>query len=68
MITFLLIVYHILLVTAVFWTAYRTGYNACRAESQRLAKAYATPLTEILEKLNLNTDEFLNDKGSDDRG
>jgi hypothetical protein len=68
MLTFLLIIYHVLLVTAVYWTAYRTGYKACRAESQRLAQAYATPLTQMLEKLNLNTEEFLNDKRNDDSG
>ena len=68
MLTLLLIVDHILLVTAVYWTAHRTGYNACRAQSQRLAQAYATPLTQTLEKLNLSTEEFLNDKSNDDRG
>jgi hypothetical protein len=61
MMTFILIAYHLVLVTAVFWTAYRTGYKACREESRRLAEAYANPLTEILEKLNLDADKLLND-------
>lgn len=67
MMTLILIAYHLILVTAVYWTAYRTGYNACRDESRRLAEAHATPLTEILEKLNLDVDQLLNDERKDDR-
>ncbi len=65
MMTLLLIVYHLVLVTAVYWTAYRTGYQSCQDEARRQAKAYTAPLTEILEKLNLDAEEFLGDRRSD---
>jgi hypothetical protein len=67
MMTLILITYHLILVTAVYWTAYRTGYNACRDESRRLAEAYTTPLSEILEELNLDVDKLMKDKHKDDR-
>ena len=66
MMTWLLIVFHIIMVTFVYWTAYRTGYNARFAEFRRRAKDGAAPLIETLEKLNLDVDEFLNDKRQDD--
>ena len=65
MMTWLLIAFHIIMVTGVYWTAYRTGYNARVAESRRRVKEDAAPLIETLEKLNLDVDEFLNDKRSD---
>lgn len=66
MMTWLLIAFHIIMVTVVYWTAYRTGYHARVAESRRRANDSATPLIETLEKLNLDVDEFLNDKRHDD--
>ncbi len=62
MMTFMLITYHIVLVSAVYWTAYRTGYNACADESRRQAEAHVAPLREALERLNLDTDALLDDK------
>ncbi len=62
MMTLMLIVYHVVLVSAVFWTAYRTGYKACADESRRKAEAHVAPLREILEKLNLDAGAFLDDK------
>ena len=65
MMTCLLIAFHIIMVTGVYWTAYRTGYNARDAESRRQAMDGAAPLIETLEKLNLDVDEFLDDKRRD---
>ncbi len=62
MITFMLITYHIILVSAVYWTAYRTGYSARADESRRRAEAHVAPLKEILEKLNMDADALLEDK------
>ena len=64
--TWLLIVFHIIMVTFVYCTAYRTGYNARVTELRRRAKDGVAPLIETLEKLNLDVDEFLNDKRHDD--
>ena len=61
MMTLLLITYHIILVVAVYWTAYRTGYGACADETRRQAEAQVEPLREILEKLNLDTEALLDD-------
>jgi len=58
----ILILLHIVCVTALYMTAYRTGYKAGRDESRRRAEAYAAPLTEMLERLNLDIDNFLDDK------
>ncbi len=62
MITLMLITYHVILVSAVYWTAYRTGYNTCAAESRRQAEAHVAPLKEILERLNLDAEALLEDK------
>ena len=64
--TWLLIAFHIIMVTAVYWTAYRSGYKAGLTVSRRQVEASTAPLTEILEKLNLDPDEFLNDKRPED--
>ena len=60
--TLFLILFHIVLVTAIYITAYRTGYKVCRDESRRQAEAYAAPLTAMLERLNLDIENFLDDK------
>jgi hypothetical protein len=65
MMTLMLITYHIALVSAVFWTAYRTGYRACADDSRRKAEAQVGPLREILERLNLDAETLLNDKRDD---
>jgi hypothetical protein len=58
-----LIFFHIIFVTAIYITAYRTGYAVCRNKSRQLAKDRAIPLMEVLEQLNLDTEKFLdNDK------
>ena len=57
-----LILFHIVWVTAVYIAAYRTGYKACRDESQRRAEAYAAPLTELLERLNMDIETFIEDE------
>ena len=66
MMTGLLIAFHIIMVTVVYGTAYRSGYNARVAESRRRAKDGAAPLIETLEQLNLDVDEILGDKRQDD--
>ena len=67
MMTFFLIAYHIVLVSAVYWTAYRTGYKACRDESRRQAEIHAEPLKKILESLNMDAEALLNEKQDDKR-
>ncbi|MGD8241636.1 MAG: hypothetical protein PVF59_02335 [Desulfobacterales bacterium] len=66
MMTWLLIVFHIIMVTVVYGTAYRTGYNARIAELRRRDEDGAAPLIETLEKLNLDVNEFIDDKRQDD--
>ena len=58
----ILILFHVIMVAAIYFTAYRTGYGVCQDESRRQAEACAAPLTEILERLNLDIDNFLDDK------
>ena len=65
--TLILIIFHIVIVSAVYITAYRTGHRACREESRRQVEACTAPLTEMLEQLNLDIDKFLDDK-KDQRG
>ena len=60
--TLFLLLLHIAVVTALFITAYRTGYKSCLDESRRHAAAYAAPLVEMLERLNLDIENFLDDK------
>ncbi len=67
MMTLLLITYHIILVAAVYCTAYRTGYGACADETRRQAEAQVEPLREILERLNLDTEALLDDKRNNRR-
>lgn len=58
-----LIFFHIIFVTALYITAYRTGYGVCRNKSRQQAEARTAPLTEVLEQLNLDIEKFLdNDK------
>jgi hypothetical protein len=57
-----LIIIHIVCVTAVCISAYRAGFKACWDESRRRAEAYAVPLTQMLERLNLDVETFLDDK------
>ncbi len=65
--SFFLIVYHVVLVSAVYWTAYRTGYNTCQDESRRQAEAQTEPLKEILERLNMDAEALMNEKQDDKR-
>ena len=57
--TLFLIIVHIVFVTAVYITAYRIGYGACRDQSRRRAEACTAPLTTILEELNFSTQFFV---------
>jgi hypothetical protein len=57
-----LIVVHIVCVTAVCISAYRAGFKACRDESKRQAESYAIPLAQMLEQLNLDIETFLDDR------
>jgi len=59
--TLFLIMFHIVFVTAIYITAYRTGYGVCRNQSRRQAEACSAPLMEILEQLNLDIERFLDD-------
>lgn len=59
--TLFLIIFHIVIVTAIYISAYRTGYGVCRDQSRRQAEACSAPLTEILEQLNLDIGKFLDD-------
>ena len=67
MMTGLVIVFQIILVTAVYWTAYRTGYKACAYESRRQAAANAAPLVDILEGLNLDAEALIGDRSDDQK-
>lgn len=59
--TVFLIIFHIVLVSAIYITAYRTGYGVCRDQSRRQAEARTAPLAEILAELNLDIEKFLED-------
>jgi len=59
--TLLLIFLHIVFVTALYITAYRTGYGVCRDKSRRQAEIRTAPLMETLEQLNLDIERFLDD-------
>ena len=65
--TLFLIAYHIVLVSAVYLTAYRTGYKTCQEESRRQAATQAEPLKEVLERLNMDAEALLNEKRDDRR-
>jgi hypothetical protein len=58
----MLIVVHIVCVASIYISAYRTGFKVCRDESLRRAEAYAAPLAEMLEQLNLDMDAFVDDE------
>lgn len=58
----ILIIMHIVCVTSIYISAYRTGFNVCRDESLRRAEAYAAPLAEMLEQLNLDIESFVDDE------
>ncbi len=57
-----LIVIHMVCVTAIYVCAYRAGFKVCRDESLRQANAYAAPLAEILERLNMDIETFVDDE------
>ncbi len=60
--TLFLTIFHVVIVAAIYITAYRTGYRSCQAESRRHAEEYTAPLTKMLEELNLDIERFLEDK------
>jgi|GEM_PF-2337381 len=60
--TLILVLFHIVIVTVVFISAYRTGYRTCQQESRRNVEAYTAPLTKVLEQLNLDIDKILDDE------
>ena len=57
--TFFLVLVHIVAVTALFISAYRTGFAVCEINARRQAEACAAPLTEMLEQLNLDVEKIL---------
>lgn len=57
-----LIVIHIVCVTAIYVCAYRAGFKVCREESLRQANACAAPLVEMLERLNMDIETFVDDE------
>lgn len=57
--TLFLILFHILAVAAVYVSAYRTGFAVCAANTRREAEACVAPLTEALERLNLDIETLL---------
>ena len=58
----ILIIIHIVCVSALYVSAYRTGFKVCQEESQRWAEANVAPLTEILERLNMDIKTFNDDE------
>lgn len=58
----ILIVIHIVCVTTVYISAFRTGFKVSRDESRRQAQACVAPLAEMLERLNLDIDAFIDDE------
>lgn len=58
----MLIIVHIVCVTSIYISAFRTGFNACRDESLRRAETYVAPLAEMLEQLNLDIESFDDDE------
>ena len=64
--TFLLVLVHSIAVTALYVSAYRTGFAVCEPNTRRQAEACAAPLTEMLERLNLDIDTILEEP--DDAG
>lgn len=61
MATLLLVLFHIVAVGAVYISAYRTGFAVSESETRRQVEACAAPLTEMLERLNLDIDKILED-------
>jgi hypothetical protein len=59
--TLFLVVIHIILVSAVYITAYRTGYGVCRDDARLKASTATQPLIRRLEELNLDIETFLDD-------
>jgi hypothetical protein len=39
------------LITAVYVTAYRSGYKASQAKAEAIIREYATPVNELLQKI-----------------
>jgi hypothetical protein len=59
--TLLLIIFHIVAVGAVYVSAYRTGFAVCESNTRRQVEACAAPITEMLERLNLDIESILED-------
>ena len=71
--TILLIIMHSIAVTALYFSAYRTGFAVCETNTRRRAEACVAPLAEMLERLNLDIDTIMEEpdgagRGSCDRG
>jgi len=60
----ILIIVHIVCVASLYVSAYRTGFKVCRDESLRRAEAYAAPLADMLEQLNLDIESFDDDENA----
>lgn len=59
---FMIIIIHIVCVAAIYVSAYRAGFKGGRDESQRRAEARSAPLAEILARLNLDIETFVDDE------
>jgi hypothetical protein len=62
----LLLLVHGIAVTALYISAYRTGFAVCETNTRRRAEACVAPLAEMLERLNLDIDAFIEEP--DDAG
>jgi hypothetical protein len=63
----LILIYHVILVAAVYVTGFRTGLNAHRLALRRKALQGDAHLMEMLEQLNLRGEEFLDEREKDGR-
>ena len=62
-----ILIYHAILVTAVYITAYRTGFEACRRAFRCKTALGTAPLVDMLERLNLKVEDFLDERENDRR-
>jgi hypothetical protein len=59
------LIYHVILVAAVYITAYRTGFKACQLTFRRRAARDTAPLAKMLEQLNLKVEDFLDERNDE---
>jgi len=59
------LIYHVILVAAVYITAYRTGFKTCQLVFRRKAAHGTAPLAEMLAQLNLKVEDFLDERNDE---